>query len=119
MFPLGRVAQHRHLHPVFGVASDISFDGAFVFIDDAPYQGVVFTLGGFVVELQAQMGLGVRSLGYDYCKPKWVLASGVLAMTNKPEVSLSMRCTNPTCGSFGSYVGTLRRCQAMAFTKVP
>ena len=53
MFSLRRVAQYRHLHAVFGVPSDIAFDGSFVFIDDAPYQSVVFALGGLVVELQA------------------------------------------------------------------
>ena len=36
------------------------------------------------------------------CLPRWVFASGVLATTSRPEVSLSMRCTSPSRGSFTS-----------------
>lgn len=65
MFALCRVGQNRHLHPVLRVSSDVAGDGSFVFVDDSPYQRVVFTFGGLVVELQAQAGFGVGCLGYD------------------------------------------------------
>ena len=65
MLTLRRIAHDSHLHAVFGVASDISGDGTFVFIDNAPHQCIVFALGGLVVELQSQAGLCIGSLSHN------------------------------------------------------
>ena len=53
------------------------------------------------------------------CLPRFFFASGVLAMSSSPEVSLSMRWTRPTSGELGSYAGTSLMCHAMALTSVP
>ena len=78
------VGQHGHLHTVFGIPADVTYNGSFVLFNDSPYQCTITSFGGFVEELYAEIGFGVRCLCYN------------------PEVSLSMRCTRPTCGSLAS-----------------
>ena len=65
VFSLGGVTQYGHLHAVFGVSSYIPFYGSFVIFYDTPYQSIVFTFGGLVVELKSQMSLGIGGLGYQ------------------------------------------------------
>ena len=48
-----------------------------------------------------------------------VLASGVFASSTSPEVSLSIRCTNPTRESLASKPGTSFRWKATACSSVP
>ena len=42
-----------HLHTVTRVTTDISLDTPLILLNDAPYQGTVFTFGCLVEELQA------------------------------------------------------------------
>src|SRR5574344_74751 len=65
VFPDGWIAEYSHLHPVFRVPGNVTLYPSFVFLNDAPYQCIVFTLGGFVEELDSQTGLCIGSLGHD------------------------------------------------------
>ena len=53
-----------HLHTVTRVTTDISLDTPLILLNDAPYQGTVFTFGCLVEELQAQVTLGLRAFSH-------------------------------------------------------
>ena len=57
--------KYRHLHPVARVASDITFDTAFVVFHDAPYQGTIFAFSRLIEKLHTEMRLCFRLLGYN------------------------------------------------------
>lgn len=69
------IGQNGHLHAVSGIPANVSGDGSLVLFNGSPHQGTVASFGGLLKN----------------CIPRLVLASGVLAMTSSPEVSLSMR----------------------------
>ena len=59
------VGQHGHLHTVFGIPADVAYNGSFVLFNASPYQCTITSFGGFVEELYAEIGFGVRCLCYN------------------------------------------------------
>ena len=57
--------KHSHLHTVFWIAGDITFDAPFVFNEVAPYDGIIFTFRCLVEELQTEFCFGISGLGDD------------------------------------------------------
>lgn len=86
VFALVAFGEDSHLQAVFRIAADVAFHSPVVFSEFTPYQRHVLAMGVLLKN----------------CLPRKVLASGVLAMTSSPDVSLSMRCTRPSRGSLTS-----------------
>lgn len=102
MFAVTAVRETGHDFAVGQVTSDMSGDGTRITFQVSPANGNVFPVGGFMEKLGCQMGLGMFRL----------------AITSKPEVSLSIRCTKPGRGSLLSLKsGFPFKCQAQGFTK--
>ena len=88
----GRLAYFRvrrkdsHALTVTGVATYVALYASFALSKVPPHQGMIAAMGIVVEELYAKFGLGLGRLGHN----------------EQSAVSLSMRCTSPTLGSFGS-----------------
>ena len=57
------IGQNGHLHTVFRITPHITDDCTFVLFHISPDEGTVTAFGGFIEELQTEIGLGIRCFG--------------------------------------------------------
>jgi len=58
-----RVGHHRHLHPVFRIAGDITDNRSFILFHNAPHQSTISAFGSLIKKLESQICFGIRCLG--------------------------------------------------------
>ena len=63
MFAHCRVGHHRHLHPVFRIAGDITDNRSFILFHNAPHQSTISAFGSLIKKLESQICFGIRCLG--------------------------------------------------------
>ena len=80
MLPMTTIFINRHLHTIFKMSPDMSSDGPFIFFYIAPYKSPIQSF----------------SCSVKNCFARKLNAYSFFAITNSPEVSLSIRWTRPT-----------------------